>query len=221
MTVSVTADLHPRLRRLTFTAEEFGGFATEGPDECFGWLLPTGGQPHLRWYTVRAHRPARAEIDVDVVLHGHEGPASRFAAHARSGDLAGFRSSGAAYTPPEGARTQLLLADETSLPALASIVESMPPGTTGVRAVVEVPDRSWPDLLRDTVAGAVEVDWRARGDNPPGSCLQDVVAGDPAPLDYAWVCAEAGGVRTVRRHLIDAWGLDRRRVTFSGYWRQG
>ncbi len=220
MRVTAVADLHPRLRRLTFAADELGGFAVEGPDECFGWLLPTGGQPHLRWYTIRAHRPGRSEIDVDVVLHGDEGPASRFAANARPGDTAGFRSSGAAYAPPDGCRTQLLLADETSLPALAAILESLPAGTAGVRAVLEVPDASWPDRLRSTVGGHVEVDWRPRGGNPPGSRLLDAVAGEAHRLDYAWVCGEAGGVRAVRRHLIDAWGLDRRRITFSGYWRQ-
>jgi NADPH-dependent ferric siderophore reductase len=220
MTVTAVADLHPRLRRLTFAAEELGPFALEGPDECFGWLLPTGGQPHLRWYTIRAHRPQRCEIDVDVVLHGDEGPASRFAANARAGDSAGFRSSGAAYAPPGGSRTQLLLADETSLPALAAILESLPAGTSGVRAVLEVPDASWPERLRSTVGSEVEVDWRPRGDGPPGTRLLDAVAGEPRALDYAWVCAEAGGVRAVRRQLIAGWGLDRRRITFSGYWRQ-
>src|SRR4028118_1371172 len=107
MTVTSVTDLHPRLRRLTFAAEEFATFAAEGPDECFGWLLPTGDRPHLRWYTVRPPRPARAEIDVDVVLHGDEGPASRFAAEADVGATAGFRSSGAAYAPPAGGPSQL------------------------------------------------------------------------------------------------------------------
>jgi NADPH-dependent ferric siderophore reductase len=217
MTVAAVADLHPRLRRLTFAADEFGAFAVEGPDECFGWLLPTGGQPHLRWYTIRAHRPDLAEIDVDVVLHGDEGPASRFAAYAAAGDTAGFRSSGAAYAPPAGCRAQLLLADETSMPALAAIVESLGPDSRGVRAVIELPDLSW----TYEVGGDVDVEWLHRGDQPPGSRLREAVAGEPSSLDYAWVCAEAAGVRAVRRRLIDGWRLDRRRITFSGYWRHG
>ena len=216
MTVTAVTDLHPRLRRLTFAAEEFGRYEVEGPDECFGWLLPTGGQPHLRWYTVRALRQDRAEIDVDVVLHGDEGPASRFAARARAGDVSGFRSSGAAYSPPEGCHSQLLLGDETSMPAVAAVIESLGPVATGVRAVVELPDASW----TYAVGGDVEVEWRHRGEDPPGSRLRDAVAGEPYPLDYAWVCGEASGVRAVRRRLIDGWGLDRRRLTFSGYWRR-
>jgi NADPH-dependent ferric siderophore reductase len=215
MTVAAVTDLHPRLRRLTFAAEEFAGFAVEGPDECFGWLLPTGGRPHLRWYTVRAHRPGAGEIDVDVVLHGDEGPASRFAARARIGDVSGFRSSGAAYSPPAGCGAQLLLADETSMPALAAIVESLGPGGGGARAVVELPDASW----TYEVGGDLDVQWRHRGEDPPGSCLRSAVGGEPYVLDYAWVCGEAGGVRAVRRRLVDGWGMDRRRVTFSAYWR--
>jgi NADPH-dependent ferric siderophore reductase len=101
------------------------------------------------------------------------------------------------------------------MPALAAVLESLGPGATGVRAVIELPDSSW----TYAVGSDVTVEWRHREDNAPGSCLSDAVAGEPYPLDYAWVCGEAGGVRAVRRRLIDGWGLDRRRVTFSGYWR--
>jgi len=215
MTVSAVRDLHPRLRRLTFAASEFEDFAVEGPDECFGWLLPADGRPHLRWYTVRGHRPAAGEIDVDVVLHGDTGPASRFAAAAKPGDSADFRSSGAAYSPPDGWRAQLLLGDETSMPALARIAESLPPSSRDVRAVVELPDPTW----TYDVGGDLDVEWRYRHGAAPGSTLVSVVEEQPYPLDYAWVCAEATAVREVRRRLVDGWGLDRRRVTFSGYWR--
>lgn len=216
MAVAAVTDLLPRMRRLTFTAEEFGRYAPAGPDECFGLLAPGQGRTHLRWYTVRAHRRELAEIDVDVVLHEHAGPAVRWSAAASVGSTIDFRRSGASYTPPQPCSAQLLLADETALPALAAIVESLP-SPDGVRAVVELPDASW----TYDVGGAVAVDWRHRGSAPPGSCLADVVAGDPYPLDYAWVCGEAAGVKAVRRALIGSWGLGRRRITFSGYWRAG
>ncbi|HEX8498591.1 MAG TPA: SIP domain-containing protein [Actinomycetales bacterium] len=38
---------------------------------------------------------------------------------------------------------------------------------------------------------------------------------------YAWVAGEATVVRTLRRHLVGACGLDRSRVAFMGYWREG
>jgi NADPH-dependent ferric siderophore reductase len=42
---------------------------------------------------------------------------------------------------------------------------------------------------------------------------------------YAWIAGEAAEVRELRRHLVgtgtDGRGFDRRRVTFTGYWRRG
>lgn len=44
-----------------------------------------------------------------------------------------------------------------------------------------------------------------------------------APDDglYAWVAGEASMVRSIRRFLIAELGLDRGRIAFMGYWRQG
>lgn len=101
MTVRATWLLAPRLRRLTFAAEEFRTFTPQGCDEYFGLLTPPPGRalvmpdpaalnarravgripedvrPDLRWYTVAEHRPSVGEIDVDVVVHDHAGPAGR------------------------------------------------------------------------------------------------------------------------------------------------
>ncbi|MCT9819981.1 siderophore-interacting protein [Microbacterium sp. W1N] len=41
-----------------------------------------------------------------------------------------------------------------------------------------------------------------------------------APL-YAWLAGEAGAIKTLRRHLVTAQGVDRRAVAFMGYWRLG
>lgn len=38
---------------------------------------------------------------------------------------------------------------------------------------------------------------------------------------YAWIAGEAGTVKTIRRHLVGDLGIDRRQVTFMGYWRLG
>src|SRR5690606_2445770 len=104
MRVAGVEQLSAHQRRITFTAPEFADFAVTGADEYFGLLIPhpTAGlvmpdaerydtraavhklpeheRPELRWYTVRAHRPALAEIDVDFVIHEHTGPGTRWAA---------------------------------------------------------------------------------------------------------------------------------------------
>jgi NADPH-dependent ferric siderophore reductase len=38
---------------------------------------------------------------------------------------------------------------------------------------------------------------------------------------YAWIAGEAGVVKTLRRLLVREHGVDRTRVAFMGYWREG
>jgi len=50
----------------------------------------------------------------------------------------------------------------------------------------------------------------------------DVPAGRSLDGDaYAWVAGEASAVKAIRRFLVRDLGMDRRRVAFMGYWRQG
>jgi len=53
--------------------------------------------------------------------------------------------------------------------------------------------------------------------------LWESSAGSSASGDgvYAWVAGEAGMVRDVRRQLVGELGVDRARVAFMGYWREG
>ncbi|MFC7328690.1 siderophore-interacting protein [Marinactinospora rubrisoli] len=157
-----------------------------------GWYaawqaMPEDTRPVLRTYTVRAFRPEAGELDVDFVLHGlengHAGPASRWAATAdRSGPVALVgparpgtgRMWGVEWAPPATARRLLLAGDETAVPAMASIVEALPPDARGI-VCVEVPadgDRqSW------RLPEGVEVRWSVRGDaaRPHGELLESAV----------------------------------------------
>lgn len=242
MTVHAVTDLSPYLRRITFRAPEFAEHVRNGPDEYFGLLMPPPGatavtmpsedtinvrqairrlpeaqRPDLRWYTVRALRQADAEIDVDFVLHGDNGPGSRWAGAARPGHVAGFRAGTATYAPPPAARTRLLAADETALPALAAILEA---GTedTSTHVFVEVPDEGY----RQPVPAGVPVTWLHRGGDAPGTLLLRAVRDATLPtLDYAWLCGESALATGLRRHLVKERGVDRRKVLFSGYWKVG
>jgi NADPH-dependent ferric siderophore reductase len=42
-----------------------------------------------------------------------------------------------------------------------------------------------------------------------------------AERPYVWLAGESGQVKALRRHFVGERGVDRRRVTFVGYWRQG
>ncbi|MFD1719263.1 siderophore-interacting protein [Georgenia deserti] len=138
--------------------------------------LPESERSPIRTYTVRDVRPERAEVDIDMVRHGEVGPASRWAGRARAGDeliLVGpdARSReamvGIDWSP--GTATELLLAgDETAVPAICSILETLPAGRRA-RAFVEVPDSA--DFLGVDLPDHATITWLARGSRPHGEAL--------------------------------------------------
>lgn len=110
--------------------------------------LPDDDRPPMRTYTVRAVRAAEREIDVDIVLHGLVGVASSWATTAPLGSRLvvcgpnaehdGFHG-GVDFLPPAHTDRLLIAGDETALPAIANILEQLPPSTRG-SVLVEVPD---------------------------------------------------------------------------------
>lgn len=124
------------------------------------------------------------------------------------------------YASPE-ADWHLIAGDETALPAIAAILEALPDGTRA-RVVVEVdgPDDQLPLRARP----GVTVDWLHRVGRPAGTTtlLADAVrAVDWLPgAVQAWVAAETGVARDVRRHLRER-GVPPAATQACGYWRRG
>ena len=209
-TVIRVTPLSPHFTRITFGGTELAHFGTDGLDQRIKLLLPRadGSFPELglfdaerpamqdwyrRWrelpdpernairtYTIRAVRPEVAEIDIDFVLHGTEGPASAWAQHARIGDELIVIGPDARATEPAGgiewnpgaARRVLLAGDETAAPAICAILESLPADFTG-DAIIEVPVAE--DALAVTHPAGVRLRWLGRGDTPHGTLLEPAV----------------------------------------------
>jgi NADPH-dependent ferric siderophore reductase len=203
------APLGPSTVRLTLTGADLGAMGLAGDDQRVklvltrdgdpagfvslagdgDWYarwraLPEDTRPHLRTYTVRAARPERAEVDLDVVLHGvgdgTAGPASRWAATAPLGAPALLlgpdrdgrgRLWGCEWAPPPGAAL-LLAADETAVPAVAAVLEGLPDDSAGI-ALLETPHPD--DALPLAGPPAVRVRWLPRGDGAPGTRLVPAV----------------------------------------------
>lgn len=208
-----------------------------------GWReLPDDVRAVMRSYTLRALRAdalgRTAEIDVDFVLHGvgaeagpsaAAGPASRWAARAAVGDRVLLLGPAIAdnrairFRPPEDTATVLMWADETALPAAAAVLETLPAGTRA-RVWVEVPHAG--DVQELPTAGDAEVTWCVREgaaapEAPPSlDAVRRAVLPSPEHA-YVWIAGESGQVKQVRRHFVQERGVDRRRVTFVGYWRRG
>ncbi|GIE78400.1 siderophore-interacting protein [Actinoplanes philippinensis] len=183
--------LSPNFLRVTFTGDDLDRFADNGWDQRIKLIPPLAGAGHdhlptgpdwyaqwrclpdeqrnpIRTYTVRHVRAEQREIDVDMVLHGVNGPASRWAVAAGPGsrmcimgpnaDFAGL-SGGIDFHPPAATRRILLVGDETAVPAIASILSRLPHDAVG-HALLEVPESA--DRLDLVKPGGFTVTWLPR-----------------------------------------------------------
>jgi NADPH-dependent ferric siderophore reductase len=157
----------------------------EGADDSWWdtWLqIPEPDRGHMRTYTVRAVRGAGVDtrIVVDLVLHpadGEPGPGSTWAEQASVGDglvmiapRRGVEYGGIEFAPGT-ARELLLVADETAVPAVCSILEDLDDDARGV-ALLEVPVSGDASALAAQAAPAgVEVVWLPRDGALLGSLL--------------------------------------------------
>lgn len=166
----------------------------------------------MRTYTVRSERldAVYPEIDIDFVMHfddaGHGGPAANWALAAKPGDAltiigpnnrAAQCATAGAYGGiewrPGLAQRVLLAGDETAVPAISAILESLPADMTG-HAFLEVPEAG--DFQDISTAADIEITWLARGaaigrSLPHGELLKEAVAkAVPVP---GWVGIKGSG----------------------------
>ena len=197
--------LSPSFLRVTFTGPDLHRFADNGYDQRIKLAFPLPGERSVRlpdgpdWYarlralpghlrnpvrtyTAREVRRDLAEVDVDLVLHGDVGPATRWARGAPPGDEVGILGPDAGYggehggvefRPPPSAPPLLLAGDETAVPAICAILARLPADTRG-RALLEVPGSA--DVLPVVAPPGVEVGWLPRGTGAHGSRLVPAVA---------------------------------------------
>ena len=242
--VSAVQQVTPKVRRISFSGGDLERFAPLAPDQFMYVLLPPPGNAALTidssftweayermpeaerpvgaYYTVRAWRPATHEIDLDFVLHTPSGPASEWAAGAQVGDPAALWGPRTSFEPPAGTDRYVLFADDTGLPALSCILDSLPAGTP-VRAVIEVADDDERQTLRDDPA--FDVRWSTRDGAAAGTTtalLDAARALEPTGgTPYVWGGGESKTLTAVRKHLRQEMGLPREAVSLVGYWRLG
>jgi NADPH-dependent ferric siderophore reductase len=232
-------DLTPRMRRLTFTADDIARFVNDDdlhvrlyfPPEGLArpewpWPAPDGRilwpepdrRPVTRYYTIRRIDLRTREIDIDFVVHDHAGPGSAFALNAQAGAICGMAGPlGRGIRP---ARWLLLAGDETALPAIARILETLPATATG-EAFIEVADRL--EEVPLVAPSGVSIHWLHRGDRPAGTTqlLVDAVKAVRWPDHrevFAWVACEAQALKALRNHLRDERKLSREQHLAVAYW---
>ncbi len=115
---------------------------------------------------------------------------------------------------PEGVRVTWLPREGATHGSLlhAAVLEHLGAGAGAAAVVPDVPE--------------AEVDpelWETPTHSSSGEELEPVVhtVGDDLADVYAWIAGESRVVTGLRRALVRDLGLDRRRVAFMGYWREG
>ena len=234
---------HPFVR-VTFGGGDLARFRTVGPDQFVYLLLPPPGRDRLTidagfvwdqyrsmaeserpvgaYYTVRHHRPEVAELDIDVLLHSDPGPASRWAETALPGDEAALWGPRTAYAPPPGTAWQLLLGDETALPAIGSILETLPPASP-VTVLLELDE--WTELDLPAIEYVEVVRLAGASDRASEGGVGSRLVGAVRELEfrdaaaYVWGGGEFEAMGAVRRHLREERGLGVKEVGVVGYWR--
>lgn len=224
--VTAITSITPSMARFTISHPAFADFGVEEPGEIITlgwcdegeelvlplrrWRFPAGTrEQHWRNYTVRAYRPDRAEVDVDFFLHGDLGRAAAWAERAQPGDSVGFAGPRLHWTGVNGSDWSLLVADETGIPALLAIVETLPAG----HRVLAVAGGHEPQAV-ETGADA-DIRWV-----PPLALVDTVRALElPDGPGTVWGGGEALAMKHVRNHVRSQRTFPRGAVQVLGYWK--
>ncbi|MBU1359744.1 MAG: siderophore-interacting protein [Gammaproteobacteria bacterium] len=223
-------DIGPRMRRVTFFGESLEGFGPPKPGShiklFFGDLAPdwqpAPGQPRplTRTYTPRYFDPVRRELVVDFVRHG-EGVASEWVEHAQVGSALIVAGPGGGQVFPDDLRHLVLLADESALPAVGTILDNLPQ-TCLVTLFAEV--ESAADRYNPSLLASPDIRWLVRSPSraAPGSLLLQAAHGLTLPAGaMGWVACEAGAMRAIKNVLLNQRDVDQAQLVTRGYWKAG
>ncbi|WP_405217341.1 siderophore-interacting protein [Agrococcus sp. Ld7] len=242
--VRANQQLSPHLRRVTLGGDEVSAMTPQGFDQWFRFFMRREGQESLRvpkspstwfpqylamsassrpWvrnYTVRDVRLDAGELDIDFVCHEDPGPGAAWAERAQRGERAVLLDEGLLYNDDGRPGDVLLVGDESAMPAIAGICGSLEPTVRGV-ALIEVGHRD--DIQPIRRPDGVDVRWIERGEARAGDAALEELRGLrlAEDLGYAYSAGEQLLATGTRRHLVRDRGVDKRRITFTGYWKLG
>jgi len=220
LTVAKTTRLTPHMIRITLKGEDLSDFVSLSPDDHVKIFVDDGeGDVAMRDYTPRRFDTDARTLELDFALHD-AGPATRWALNAVEGSkltVGGPKGSGLV----QGVKRWLLIGDETALPAIGRRLEEAPPEMS-FTVIVAVPHKEDEQDLQSKAQ--VDVKWihRAECQSREAAPFLDVLGQvELSPQTFAWVAAEAGVVKTIRRHLVEDLGHKEAWLKASGYWTAG
>jgi NADPH-dependent ferric siderophore reductase len=208
--------LTPNFVSLTFAGASLAGFSSEGFDDHVKFNFPdaAGGEWLKRDYTPRRFDPARLELTIEFLLHGH-GAASEWAHTAQPGFPAIVGGPKNSMLIPADYPWRLLAGDATALPAICRNLEELP---AGVEAFVLVKLDDPADRRELRSAARLHVEWLAGSDDLPGA-VRDLRL--PEGEGFAWCAGEAADMTRARDVLRNDKGHPLEAMRVANYWKSG
>lgn len=191
------------------------------PGQALVTMIPLGdGTFGRRDYTIRSIDPDERTLVIDFFVHG-DTPGPNWARQAKAGDEIDVRGPRGRTVFDPTADWHLMTGDETCIPAIAHILETVPAGT---RAFAFIEIATAEDRVIIDTRAALELVWLSRDGAPagPSRLMSDAVAGFALPQGRgkAYIIGETSNVRAQRRDLV-ARGMARADILSEGYWRPG
>ena len=180
------------------------------------FVLPSGERPTMRTFTPRHYRSELSELDIDIVLHPG-GTAASWATDLAIGTEVAVSGPGRGYGADPAAEAFLLVGDESAIPAICQLLETVPDVPIVVHIeVTELAARV--DLDRQ-----VAEHWHVQ---KPGAPSGDSLVGAVESCDLPegiriWGAGEAAAMQRIRKHLFGDRDLPRSQAHIRGYWKSG
>lgn len=179
------------------------------------FVLPSGERPTMRTFTPRHYRPDANELDIDIVLHPG-GTAAAWAVDLAIGTEVAVSGPGRGYEADPEAEAFLLIGDESAIPAICQLLESLPAVPIVVHIEITEP------AARVGLHREVAEHWHIQEEGAPsGDALVSAVASADLPEGVRiWGAGEAAAMQRIRKQLAKN-EISRPNTHIRGYWKTG
>ncbi|MBB4952075.1 NADPH-dependent ferric siderophore reductase [Agrobacterium vitis] len=232
LTVASARYITPRIRRITFSTTNIAQFQNSDAIHLKiminfdQFLAQQKGQAHdfvpvWRRYTVRTIDSASHLIAIDFFLHDTDGPGANWAKSAQSGDMVGIASlSGSGF---KTADWYLIAGDETSLPAIGRMVETLHANAEGAIIIVVGNEHETQPLK---TPANLRIKWIYRDSCADSQAeLLAAIGSVDCPKDdrkkLIWAACDVQTARKIRHYLRETRSFTKEEEAVFGYWHRG
>lgn len=212
LTVTGRTELTRHYLRLHFSAPALLAERRLQPTMCVRGWFPDGQQLHQRGYALLNADVAAGTVDIDFAMH--EGPASRWAAAAKAGDVLQVTVPGGDFRLPQPRPAgYVIVGDTASLPAINSLLTAI--GDAPARVFLEAGHEDDKQL---PVARSTDIVWVDRKN--AGEALVEAVAAAAfdASDHFGWVACDNRTTRAVAKVFREQYKIPKKSIKAQAYW---